>query len=577
MKLMALAHQRALRYPACRVTLDLDALHVADPDNTTVLTFARCAVPVRRLSALDRLGGLPPGDVVVSRFETSPLSALLLWDIAHGLPVGRRLYLQASDNVANLLERAYYREAFREVTDIPDVACGLRVFTKDTALPAEADRGLEQWSFCIPTGDGEPSALNACVARILALGVPQMEIVLCGRPRADFRYWDHVRIVGEDIPAPPVHITRKKNVLATAARYPNLCILHDRVLLPVNFMSAVRRFGDDYPFTGFQSFWFADTWNAVPRRYSDVCVGQQVPSVLTAAVRTGREVLPAYEQMGFVFQHPCRADFGREHLTGSLYLCKKQVWARWPQNEQLNWSEYEDVEHGLWASVAGIPSRINPYSLTRTLSYRSIFHFLGASIGSDIRGQVKPHRLPQEWWGLPRHPTLRITESEGRQRLAVFARQYSCTDMDVPSGDVPMTGLRRYALIARLLWAAQGDTRNLVRDWYHSVLCEEPVPSDVDWLQAVLDSAESPARKKLDWLRHPALIRQVYNNPFSSPFLPDTLMAVSPPGWRLKAGSLLAALTLKYVSRDAAFPLSLRELWLVILNSGPRHQEGEDE
>ena len=88
-------------------------------------------------------------------------------------------------------------------------------------------------------------------------------------PHPDFKYFDKVRIVGTDIPAPPVHITRKKNVLAQEARYENLCIIHDRVLLPSNFWSAMVAFGDHYPFTGLQSFYFVDKHNLIPRKYSD--------------------------------------------------------------------------------------------------------------------------------------------------------------------------------------------------------------------------------------------------------------------------------------------------------------------
>ncbi|WP_435952403.1 hypothetical protein [Dryocola sp. BD626] len=569
MKIVALAHQRALKYPVCRAAFDPGSLNVADADNTTAITFARSKVPARRMSALDRLDAAPAGDVVLSHFDSSPLGPQLLWDIAHRLHTGKTLYLQASDEAAQILSRSYYRDAFCEIAP---ASSGVRTFSKIRALPAEADRGLDAWSFCIPTGNGDPALLNDCVARILALKVPRFEIILCGRPREDFLYWSQVHIVGEDIPAPPVHITRKKNVLAAAASYPNLCILHDRVLLPLNFYEAVEKFGDDYPFTGFQSFWFADTWQAVPRRYSDAGVALAETGMdFLATRRLASEELPLFSVMPLAVRHPERTDFGRDYLTGSLYLCKRSVWQHLPQNEALYWQEYEDLEQGFAAALAGIPSRINPYSLTNTLAHRSTITSFGSSFGVKPNGRVGVQRAPQELWGFPRRPHIGITQAAARLRLSEFAQRYIGND-DLVTEAVSLTGIRRYVLIARLLWAAKGDTQNLVHDWHRLVLCEAANPAEERFLQSVLVSSVSNARKKIGWLRHASLVRQLYNNPFSSPFLPDDGSPVSAGSLRRAFGSLISAVWLKYGSDHTAIRLSLYGLWRLICssNAAPR-------
>jgi hypothetical protein len=162
------------------------------------------------------------------------------------------------------LERKYFIDAFRCIERKADSAH----FVKEAALPAEAG-SLDEWTFGIPVGPEDATLLNVCVKRILELDVPKKEILLCGRPADNFRYWDHVRVVGEDITAPPVQICRKKNRIAQEARYENLCIIHDRVFLPHNFHEAVQRFGGAFPLTGFQSLYFDDKWNLAPRRYSD--------------------------------------------------------------------------------------------------------------------------------------------------------------------------------------------------------------------------------------------------------------------------------------------------------------------
>lgn len=567
MKLICLAHERALHYPACCQTFDPMDIQVDNPAQTTAISFARGNSPVRRLSALDRFQEKLAGDVVLAHFDDSPLAAQLLWDIAHLLPTGKKLYLKASQTVASLLARSYYADAFREINQ-DDAA--VRCFVKHHALAVEAESGLDSWSFCIPTGDGDPTALNACVAKILSLNLPEYEIILCGRPHHDFLYWQNIRIVGEDIKAPPVHITRKKNVLVKAARFPNLCILHDRVLLPENFSQAVKQFGDAYPFTTFQSFWFADTWQAVPRRYSDAGVALTIPAVDFAGPRISREALPLIEAVSMPARHPARSAFGQDYLTGSLCLCKRSVWLHIPQNEALYWQDYEDLEQGLCAAAAGIPSLVNPWSFTTTMSYRSIMHAFGLHFGVKKNGLISTQRAPQELWGFPRQPHLALTESEARARLSTFSIKYIGNDALVRQ-TTSLRGLSRYRLVVCLLWHAQGNMQTLLADWYRYVLCESGVPPELSYLQTVLDSGASPAKKKITLLRHPSLLRQIYNNPFSHCFSPERVLCRNNKG-RLLIGSLLSSMWLKFGCRHVSLRLSLLNLWrLVYLNARHPH------
>ncbi|MES3576142.1 hypothetical protein [Enterobacter cloacae] len=567
MNLLSLAHRRALRYPDSDIVWSPASISVRSPDDTTVLTFARTGIAPKKLDARQRLFLLPPGDVVLSCFDDSPLYALLVWDIALAMKPGARIYLQHSDNVARLMAGSWYQQAFSALPD--EVACTVNdapvhLFEKVAPLPAERERGLDAWSFCIPTGAGDPSALNACVARILALNLPRHEILLCGRPREDFLFWEHVRIVGEDISAPPIHITRKKNRLVEEARYPNLCILHDRVLLPVNFREAVVAFGDDFPFVAFPSYWFADTWQAVPRRYSDGGVAERLPDSLITEQRPGREILAEFSHLSLSARHPARAAHGRDYLTGSLYLCKKSVWQHIPQNEALYWQEYEDLEQAFRAAIAGIPSRLNPYSLTQSLSYRSLMHFFGRLQGENIAGHRVTERVPTELWGFPRRPHLPFSRQEAWARLARFARCYIGDDVLLRQAPTGFTGVRRFTLIARLLWRAKGDTRPMLDDWCREILCEAQPEQVMERLRSVMESHTPIARRKMALLLDPSLLCQIWNNPFSPPFTGDAHLPVLHSSWRRFIGSFFSALWLTYGSRHADFSLSLCALWRLI-------------
>jgi len=553
MHLTALSHRRSLRYPACREAFSFKGLSVASPEQTTVLTFARVPGPAQKLDACSRIDTLPDGDVVLSHFACSPLYALLLWDIAHLMAVGRRLYLQQSDNVADLLTRSWYSGAFHVCQTVEKD--GQLCFTKIAPLPTEAERGLDAWSFGIPTGGTDPTALNHCVARILELGVPQTEILLCGTPPQGFRYHDDVRIVGEDIPGTPLHITRKKNTLAREARFPNLCLLHDRVLLPRHFYAAVQRFGDDFPLTGFQSFWFSGHGQTLPRRYSDFGTVAETFPPCRPAGRLSREAAAGLAFLPLYIQHPARCAFGQDYLTGSLYLCKRAVWLHVPQNEALYWQDHEDMEQSFCAAAAGIPVRINPYGLTQSLSCRSIIlaHRIGLTRGGRVKSDPPPGR-----YLLPRRPHLSPGYGEGHRRLRLFARRYAADSGLADRLPVRLSGTARYRLIVRLLWAARGDGPALLRDWYQLVLCESPVPVEAGRLEMIMREGSTPAAKKVALLSHPTLLRQVVNNPFSSPFRPDKTPS---------------ALWLRYASRHTLLRLSLFALWRELAGNLPGHPE----
>ena len=564
MRVITYCHLKTLGWPVCREPFMSEILDVKNPENTTVITFAYSKDNRQRISAQDRLREHITGDVVCYCWDYSPMAALLLWDVTHAMPVGSCLFLYVSDNVADLLNRDYYKNMFEEESSTEN---GLRIFRKNEVLPIERERGLEGWSFCIPTGGKRAEMLNTCVARILSLKIEFSEIILCGKPPEDFIYWDLVRVIGEDQPENPVHITRKKNLLANAAKYNNLCILHDRVLLPTYFLSAVQRFGDDYPLVGFESYWFADTWRAVPRRYSDFGSAQFIPSALREDLRPGRQALAEFERMRLVAQHPQRVEFGHDYLTGSLYISKRSLWRFFPQNEAFYWSEYEDVEYGLRAAVAGIPSRINPYAFTESQAYRSIMHNYGVLGGFRKDGKLSWERAPMEWWGFPRRPALSLTVQEGRSRLISFAQKYTGDDKIVRLyNGRKLSGLRRYKIISQLLWRAHGDTQAFIHDWYKNILCEPEVPIESEDLKGVLMSSCSSKEKKWFILTHVTLVRQLFNNFFSSPYSSKENVHIT-ARWKCYIGSAISTIWLRFFYSHSSLALSVGELWRAIRNT----------
>ena len=184
----------------------------------------------------------------------------------HILPLNAKIILIDRIDKPSYLQRSYFTNSLKLIVDqdgrVP--ACT----RKSYAIACRECKWIDALEFGIPVGPEDASGLNAVVNWILELDMPEKEIILCGRPGANFKYWDQVRFVGEDIKAPPVRICAKKNAIAAAARFENLCILHDRVFLPKDFYQGILRFGDLFPFVALQSIFFSDKHNFLPYRYS---------------------------------------------------------------------------------------------------------------------------------------------------------------------------------------------------------------------------------------------------------------------------------------------------------------------
>ncbi|MGP4123821.1 MAG: hypothetical protein ACTXOO_05300 [Sodalis sp. (in: enterobacteria)] len=220
MKLIRLKHDKRTHYFNFKRAQNLDLSFLRDVSRTTVITFRNLVLPDTDIkefyvNGTSRYSIFYTGDVFLYNIQSdSPFYAQIFWDIAHQAKLLSMIYLSENYDTDCLLKKSYFKDAFQEVETALKY---IRAFQKVSPLIIEAERGLDEWTFGIPTGPEDYPFLNKCVERILELDIPKKEIILCGRPHRDFKFFDKVRIVGEDISAPPLHTTRKK-ILSRALR-----------------------------------------------------------------------------------------------------------------------------------------------------------------------------------------------------------------------------------------------------------------------------------------------------------------------------------------------------------------------
>lgn len=483
----------------------------------------------------------------------SPLAPLILWDAAHALPVGGRIGLAGDFVETPFLAREYFAKALTCEQVDKD---GIRWFSKTDKLPAEHDAGLDAWTFGIPVGPEDATLLNKTVERILELDVPIFEILLCGRPASNFKYFDKVRIVGEDIPAPPLRIGEKKNRLASEAAHPNLCIIHDRVFLPKNFHEAVKKFGDFFPLTTLQSLWFDDYNNFVPSRYSDTGVTFSLKTMAVTGLMRDNDVktpsvlspsvFPLSERSGYYAGNALKYSEA-SYPTGSLYLCKRSVWNQFPQSLLLHWIEFEDLEHAYRAVAAGVPSKVNPFALTQTLMSRPLLN--NSQVGVFAEQMAGPPALRRNLAAIlpfKRKPALKVSQENALRSMQRFVQKYSADSeqFQLPSQVVVDSGSRFEAIIRILqrvkVPVQQDKLRQFVIDFEKMVMFDQVPYSMVDGIcRDIVFNKLSPIDALL--VKNPVLRRHLTLRPSKGMFYESLEDFFTKPSLKLRLGSLLSA------------------------------------
>ncbi len=121
------------------------------------------------------------------------------------------------------------------------------------------------------------------------------------------------------------------------------------------------------------------------------------------------------------------------YATGSLYICRKEVWNAFPLDESLYWVEFEDIEHGMRLSKAGVPCRVNPFGITQSITSRAL-------LGSETLVQSASGKLgrigPRYFSVLNKKPLINISSKTALARLHQFASKYlvSRAAVSIPTG-----------------------------------------------------------------------------------------------------------------------------------------------
>lgn len=207
---------------------------------------------------------------------------------------------------------------------------------------------IEKWSFGIITNGKNTAQVDDLIASILDQNIPECEIFVCGN-LAQSRFKSAIKILedvvlADDIRAP---ISAKKNKIIRAAKYNNICILHDRFYLPKDWYMRQKCYGNYFDFL------CLPTRDASGRRFLVDWMHFCYP--ITQTCTQNRSV--KYTQWS-----------SEQIIQGGVILGKKHLIQPIMLDERLHWRELEDIHLSKMLYLNGAFFNVDPNNHLISLS-----------------------------------------------------------------------------------------------------------------------------------------------------------------------------------------------------------------
>jgi len=250
-------------------------------------------------------------------------------------------------NVNNLNEKKLRnfisrKGEYHKVPKTKDIC--LRFICKKIKSTKIAGDAIDKWSFGIITNGKRNSWVELIIKSIQQQKIPNYEIIVCGnyfdRREKDFIYL-------------PFHerddkgwITKKKNLIAKKAKYENLMIIHDRVVLGTNWYKGMKQWGNC-----FEHLACVQLYNN--KRATDWLLHEKLEGL----------------EFGFASMLDYRDWDFDIYQGGQMHILKKNCWKNVLWDENRYWDCLEDVDISNRLRDAGYILRFNPDAKVKLLNY----------------------------------------------------------------------------------------------------------------------------------------------------------------------------------------------------------------
>jgi len=192
--------------------------------------------------------------------------------------------------------------------------------------------------------NGNDLNIQKIIHSIRAQSIPNYEIIIMGKSNID----DHDIInIPFDESIKEGWITKKKNIIAKIAKYDNIVLLHDYVVLSNGWYEGFLRFGTNWKIC------VNKILTVDGRRYRDHVIFKEFLPQVNTLLPYGCKLTPAISKLTYI--------------SGSYYVIKKATALDYPLDERLVMSQGEDVILSQTLSKNNILLECNPFSTVSIL------------------------------------------------------------------------------------------------------------------------------------------------------------------------------------------------------------------
>lgn len=203
---------------------------------------------------------------------------------------------------------------------------------------------ISKWTFGIVTNGDREDWLDEIIKSIHALKIPQYEIIICGKSR---KRKDIIHILFNQR-AEKGWITKKKNLICEYAKYENICVLHDRLVLDNFWYKGMQKYGNSFELLGCVQ--------------TDRGTGESAGDWLTLG--GPRNTMYKISKLRY-------ADWDYNvYLSGQLTIIKKSIWKKVLWDETKYWNDAEDADISFRARDLGFLIRFNPFANSKAITWR---------------------------------------------------------------------------------------------------------------------------------------------------------------------------------------------------------------
>jgi hypothetical protein len=249
-----------------------------------------------------------------------------------------------------------YKGSFKFVSAIEIADCEIVTFQKTFVLRV-AESDIRKWTFGFIGNGKKDKFIAEQIERIKKLPLKEWEVIICGTYNLPIDH-ENVKYIHFTENDDKGWITKKKNLIAQAASYENLIILHDRYIIPEDFVEKMDEWGNDFELLGAKQFLYRSPLRIYPARIQDWMMSPY-------GVQLDKD---ARWKFSYFFLEYTDWDI-LAYITGGLFIVKKSLMLKFPQDEEMFWNSPEDIKFCQDFAISGYCLRINTKLQFETVSF----------------------------------------------------------------------------------------------------------------------------------------------------------------------------------------------------------------